>query len=439
MRTFLAPSLLFTACTLHVTAQPDKTDAEQRESALPALKVLPAGSSLKRVRVPRYTSDYQPASLLTADVLKIINNDQVDGTNVSITLYQNGVLNAQTHMNAVTYNQLSGIVHATENILIHGQEFDTASQGLALHWEKRTGFLLGKTQTLFYSNTDKKMISKSPATKTNSSPRTISRPRKIQSAATGLAIAASAAPTLLSARDIQQLDILAAPMTQQIHIIDQQAEQESKSIQQIDTSISQSKQALQQDFSQTINITQTEQVDPQQLELREEPVFISLTSDDGMYFDAEKGIIVYSKNIVVVHPQYKLNCDDELKVLLLEKVADPTDPAAPVPAEEETDVKKAKKFSGIDKAIATGSVRITGKDKAGKIIVATAETATYDGVTGDMILKGGSPSITHGDTKTRILSKDGYIKITSNMSIRIKGKHNTTANLKTLKPDSNKP
>ena len=72
------------------------------------------------------------------------------------------------------------------------------------------------------------------------------------------------------------------------------------------------------------------------------------------------------------------------------------------------------------------------KDKDGKLITTRSQTATYDGDTGIMILRGGRPTVQQGDTIARVLSDTGYIKILPNMSVRIEGRHEIKANLKEL-------
>jgi lipopolysaccharide export system protein LptA len=139
-----------------------------------------------------------------------------------------------------------------------------------------------------------------------------------------------------------------------------------------------------------------------------------------MYFDAVTGTAIYQNDVVVTHPQVRLTCSKELKVLL-KKAEHPAKNA------DQND-----KFDGLDKAIATGNVVIKAKDSSGKIITTHSDIATYDGTTGIIILKGGRPTVQQGNTIARILSDSGYIKILPNMSVRIEGKHEIKADLNEL-------
>lgn len=195
------------------------------------------------------------------------------------------------------------------------------------------------------------------------------------------------------------------------------------------------KSELQQELSSVVQNKTTPIEAAEPLTKRENQVPVSVSSDNGMYFDSITGTAIYQGNIEVTHPQVHLTCTDELKVLL--KKTENTDSPDKVSEQQSKDAQalsteNSEQFDGIDKAIATGNVVIKAKDSSGKLITTHSSIATYDGTTGVIILKGGRPTVQQGNTIARILSDSGYIKILPNMSVRIEGKHEIKADLNEL-------
>jgi hypothetical protein len=82
---------------------------EKTNNSLPALEILPAGSILKKISIPRYNKDYSPSSLLTADQFRVISEEEIQGTNVGISLFDAvGKMKTRSFLNAVNYNQITG-------------------------------------------------------------------------------------------------------------------------------------------------------------------------------------------------------------------------------------------------------------------------------------------------------------------------------------------
>lgn len=427
MRSSLLTSLLLSFSL--VSLQADDNSDPEKKSTLPAMKVLPVGSSLHAIRAPRFDENYKKISLLTAARMDILSKHKLKGTDVDLTLYREDGIQAATHLNSVFYFESTGVIHSDENITISGESFDIASQGLTLDWEKHAGFLLGKTQTMLYSDKDQKMH---PSIfNTPDKPAPIKRASK----ATAQAAAVLATiPALLTADELQQISQFAEPSTAIIQSVDQQTQREIKHVELTADTIGHSKDTLRGKLDQEVGNTTT-LITAEPLAAKNGQVPITITSDNGMYFDATKGVIVYSKDVSVVHPQYQLSCTDELKIQLSEEPSThaaqtSVDSEATSPNQPNTD--QIARFNGLNMAIATGNVVIRAKDNKGQLIVAKAEIVSYNGKTGITILKGGQPTITQGDTIARVLSNTGYIKILPNMSTRIEGKHEIKTNLKQL-------
>ena len=403
-------------------------EPEQAPRTLPAMKVLPIGSTLHDLRIPQFNKDYETTSVLFAKQMDILDKQKVKGTEVDIIVYKDNHPQATTHLNTAFYQESTGIIHSVENLTISGDTFDIAAQGLILHWVKRTGFLLGKTQTLFYSDIDKKMTSPISAPK-NKKSLTVVKPKL-----KALTVAVVTIPALLTADELKEIDRLAASSASTIEAVDKQALKDIEQMEHVAHSIDDTKKALHTQLVATVGNETSSNTVAVPIKPKSNKIPVTVNCENGMYFDAISGTIVYQKDVIVIHPKYKLNCSDELKIILKEKpeAAKPT-PAVHKSGETVTpNTQNLARFSGLSIAIATGNVIIKSKDKDGKLIITHSQTATYDGDTGIMILRGGRPTVQQGDTIARVLSDTGYIKILPNMSVRIEGRHEIKANLDEL-------
>ena len=167
---------------------------------------------------------------------------------------------------------------------------------------------------------------------------------------------------------------------------------------------------------------------------------IRVECDGGLYFDSKNGVLAYLKNVRLTEASFHLSCSKELKVFLEKKapkaakagskVKPKTAPATakktPPTAAEAKKVAKAKKkkkdslssFGDLERIVARGKVKITRKNEKGELLIATAETASYDAKTGNMILKGGTPRLQQSATQYfQARTADAYILIYKNGSV----------------------
>jgi len=173
------------------------------------------------------------------------------------------------------------------------------------------------------------------------------------------------------------------------------------------------------------------------LEVKPGPKDTVVSADDGMFFDAEKGILVYLKNVQLTSPDFDLSGANELKIFLgkkEEKKKPPVKEGAPAPEPVQDEKKDDKKnaapgilgaaggFGDPEKIIATGAVKITQKAVGGKPpVVASAAVLTYDAKTGEIILNGGYPWVQQGTTFMRAKEPNLYLRIKKDGSFVTEG------------------
>ena len=160
----------------------------------------------------------------------------------------------------------------------------------------------------------------------------------------------------------------------------------------------------------------------------EKPSTIKIECDGGIYFDSEKGVFTYLKNIRLddSNSRFKLRCDDELKILFNRESKQSKKDQSPGKKQkknQEQAEQSGNSFSDrgdLTDIIATGNVRITGKNSDGQPFLASGNTASYNAKAGEMILKGGRPTLQQSaneylkaaedDQWIRLLMKDNDIE-----------------------------
>ena len=148
---------------------------------------------------------------------------------------------------------------------------------------------------------------------------------------------------------------------------------------------------------------------------------IRIECDGGIYFDNEEGILAYLKNIRLdeSNSDFKLRCSDELKILFDNSPKEEKKNNAPNGAEpqktEPTPEQKDSSFSelgDLQEIIATGSVKILGKNSDDQPFLASGNIASYNAKTGEMILKGGRPTLQQSANEYLQAGEDGqWIRI----------------------------
>lgn len=426
LKPFLALTLLNSALYAEVAKESAKSG-----SVLPALKVLPAGSVLSGVRIPRYNADYTPASMLTAKQLKIISKQQIRGSSVGLTLYDNtGAITAKTHLNTIDYNQRSELIKTSENLKFSSPQFKSTSQGLILDWKNRRGFLLGKNHTIIY-------LKKSVSMKDKSTTNNIISQKAISAMSAVAAASIVTAPKVLTADELAEFDRLSQPSTEQIQELNEKVNSEVANAERISEITNQRKaellvaiEAAQQDVKDTPE--QKAPVQPlEELKPEKGKDHFSIKSDGNIFFDAIKGIMVFNKNVRLTHPQYTFSCAGEVKVILAKKIQQKK-----LTPEELAKLKPNEKFGDISQIIATDNITLTGADKDNNPITARAGNLIYDHKTGAIILRGLNSRITLPDKQIKIVRKDGHIRIDRNWHVTAKGSQ-IDLNIEKLKKKGN--
>ena len=129
---------------------------------------------------------------------------------------------------------------------------------------------------------------------------------------------------------------------------------------------------------------------------------IVITAQGAAYFDSKQSMAVFTDDVIVVHPQFTMNCDELEVYMKKEKPEEKKKAAGDAPATGDkpgadkaaTDkpaaagAEAAEDSGGIDKAIGKGrKVVIQKADENGEPQIGICRHCTYDGNTGDVTLR----------------------------------------------------
>jgi len=377
--------LTLISCVLGITTaltladeQKSQENKEKLKSAFPALDILPEGSILQRVRLPRYDKDFNPTSLLTADKLTVVDSHRIDGKNVTIELYnQKGKVQAHTEMHHAIYNQKNSTLRASEAITLKGENYWAQGRGLIFHLIDKRGFLIGPAKTQFITNqpdTSSTMQLRPPLPTQSITAATAATTIRATATATLLALtpcAMAEPPAKLTPAELAELDQLTQSSEPTYKKAQQEVSSNIETEKNINTaanakmtpfliSIGQETLITQNNTTQTLPTatdhpttkpkpgTKTTQPNTQKTQnpkaggQAKAPALLQIECDGGIYFDANEGILAYLKNIRLADPRFRLTCSQELKVFLDKKPAAPK-ATIPKPSEpKQTDIPETK-------------------------------------------------------------------------------------------------
>ncbi len=133
---------------------------------------------------------------------------------------------------------------------------------------------------------------------------------------------------------------------------------------------------------------------------------VVITSGDSE-MDNNAGIITFTENVVINHPEFILECD-KLVVTLAEGAS--------------ADAGEEGNSSSFKRAVATGgTVKIRRISPDGNTQIAISRMADYNGITKDIVLSGGPPYIQDGEKHVRCTEPDAQIVMTGDGKYKING------------------
>lgn len=374
-----------------------------RAGMLPMSDMLIDGSVLEHVILPKYDTNRRLSSSLTADKLVLVDSETLEGEGVVIRKFRPDGATAAT----VTLRD----ARLRDNFVrsdspVHIVAGDLTADGTGAVWQLpngagNRGMLLGPATARMLVARDKKPPSKD----------TSMIPRHPALAAAGALMLVSTAPAeetsdRLGATEMQGLDRLA--VSSEPEIAGRKAE-EAKEIAEDDARIASAGATL-DDFLKEAAVTLPDGPKPDlsadvpapDTSAMKDPATVS--AKDGIFVDADKGVMVLLNQVEFDHPQFTLTGADEVKVFFAKD---------PEPASDAKEDGDGFDFGDPSKITATGQLVLEKKilaagDKKAK---ASGRQMIYDVPNETIIIRGGRPWIISDSASGYVTDPNGYIRI----------------------------
>ena len=399
--------LLSSRLALAVTALPSGN------GKLPTTSLLPDGSQMHGVLLPQYDENQKLSSLLHAEEMTLVDRETIQGETVCIDFFDSDeTMNGRIDLKQAVFNSAKGSLKATEIVTLSSDQIIAKGDGLCYAFEQGEGFLGGPVDTRIFSKKQTTMKSRTSALR-----------------ATALVGAALAQPTLNAApppiapveRTAVHADAASKTSAQK------EAARETRNDLKTDLEASAAATANAKAFLEKQEIQTTAEKAPATpaavpLEAPADPNDTLVTCDGGMYFDADDGVFVYFRNVVVGDPRFDLSGADELKVFLGKKPDEKTSANA---SKKSADGKGVgARFGDVERIVATGAVKVLQKQtEPGKLPVeASGAIFTYHPKTGNIHLQGGYPWVKQGTSFMRAKEPNLTLRIKKDGSFVTEGR-----------------
>lgn len=421
----------------------EKPRAPQPKPKIPAVSMLPDGSELKDVTIPRYDENRRLTTVLRSEKMILVNSEQIVGETVAIEFFNpDQSPRGRIDLQQAVFYQGKGLVVATEAVEMKSDRMRT--YGTALHYsiEQGKGFLTGPVVSII----------ENPAETSMHTPNSPLRATALLGMSLLTQALLAAPPPPVTAREIAAIKTDAASKAAEAEASGAAAHAS------LETDLASASQAT-KDLTAFLVDAAAPAIPPaavpppaKPLEVKTGPNDTVINCTGGAYFDAEAGVLVYLKNVTVKDPRYDMTGADELKIFFEKKPPEEKKEADPEPSvvdedqlppeattsDKSADKKKSgvsgdmgAKFGDVERIVATGAVRIDQKPVDGKEpIKASGAIFTYNLKTDQMILRGGYPWFTQGATYMRAREPDLILQLFPNTgSFRTEGNWESGGNI----------
>ena len=392
----ILPSLLLLFPCLAAGAEADGPMRKKLET----ISLLPDGSQLHRVMLPRYDERHRLTGSLHASKITLVNARTISGEQVRVDFYHgNRSLRGRVVLAKAAIDQETGILSAREQVNLSSERLSARGSGIDYSFDDAEGFLRGPVTTWIRPETETAMH----------------RPADLSGRAilAGLAVLsqplAALPPTLLpdheeraaAAADAQSSGPAVAAGTK---------EARTDLIATLDASAEATRAA--RDFLEKSGNAANPATPPvatpdKPLDVEPAPEDTVVRSDGGMYFNPDDGVFVFLGNVRVDDPRFQLSGANELKIFV------ETEEKKPETQKENNSLGIEAKFGNVQRIVATGAVRILQRGVEGgrEPVEASGALFVFRPETGVIDISGGYPWVKQGT---------GYLRATEpNLLLRI--------------------
>ncbi len=319
------------------------------------MSVLPDGSQLQGVMLPRYDENHRLVGVLKAKAMTLVNDETIVGPHHYHRVFQSGRQSARpggSHQCGVQPSQ--GHARAPrEPVTLQSDRINAKGTGLCYAFDQGEGFLLGPVTTWIQNPT---------ATTMNSTRFPLRATASLGMSLLALPLTAMPPPAVTP----KELAAIHADVASTTTAAGQSALLARADLAQDTSAAAVANHAASAFIAQTgmpFADADTPAKEAKPLEVKPGPDDTVITCDGGMYFDADEGVFVYLKNVHVSDPRFDLSGANKLKIFLSKKPAKAADkttkPADPSSAKAAAPPPPSAKKPTLGSGLGANSGRLT--------------------------------------------------------------------------------
>jgi lipopolysaccharide export system protein LptC len=128
-----------------------------QDRSLPAVSLLPVGSVLTKVLIPRYDKDKKLTAVLRSQEMIVVDNQTVEGKQVRLEFYHpDRSERGRIDLEMARFDQKKGMLESVKPVDIVSKDFTAHGEGLTFSQKQSRGFLSGPVQTRFFAKPESK-------------------------------------------------------------------------------------------------------------------------------------------------------------------------------------------------------------------------------------------------------------------------------------------
>lgn len=364
-----------------------------------ATSLLPNGSQLNDVILPRYDENRRLVGVLKAKVMTLVNPEQIAGETVSVEMLNPDLSpRGRIDLTRAAFYQGKGLLVTNDPTEIQTDRMRTRANGLYYAFDQGEGFMPGPATTTILAPTETTMLR----------PQSTLRATAILGLSLLTQPLGAAAPATLSPAEMAAIQADAVTKAPAVKAASTAA---NASLDKDRADSAKASDAAAKFLNQSGLPAVAADAIPapsKPLEIQPSPADTVVHCEGGMYFDADEGVLVYLKNVTVKDPRFELSGANELKIFLGQKTSAKEDskPKSDSPANK-------KRYGSVERIVATGAILIDQKaaEPGKEPIKASGALFTYNVKTEQIILSGGYPWITQGKTYMRAKEPNLVLRI----------------------------
>ncbi len=379
---------------------------------IPAIALLPDGSQLMGVMLPRYDENRKLVGVLKAKAMTLVNDEQVAGQTVSVEFFNpDQSQRGRIDLKKAIFYQTKGVLEAKEPVEIKADRLRATGSGLHYAFEKAEGYLSGPVTTTIHPL---------PAT-TMHTPRTPLRATAMVGMSLLTQALVAAPPATLTVEQKEAIEADAVSKSAGVVETGETTRKELKTVIEVSQAADTAAQAFLVQADIPVPLADAQPV-ANPLDIKPGAEDTVIKCDGGMYFDADEGVLVYMKNVKITDPRLELTGANELKIFFAKKAEDPSKKDKKEPSKSGLGSIGAN-FSEVDRIVATGAVRAIQKNPSPgeQPVEASGAIFTYNVKSEQMIIFGGFPWAKRGGISTRATTATQTLTVSKSGQLRFDG------------------